>query len=127
MFWGGTRRRIHTVLISGAGACLLGILWLGLGKAVILWSFGSFFFSFFEPFVEGGNLAIWQAQVPADVQGRVFSARHLLVQIPYLFGILLSGYLAEASAVPLVMALAGVAGAMIFLAGYAVPSLTMES
>jgi len=121
--WGGTKRRIHNVLIGGAGACLLGILWIGLGGAVILWAIGGFFFAFFEPFVEGGNIAIWQVKVPADVQGRVFSARHLLVQIPYLLGILISGYLAEASTIPLVLIVAGVAGAFVFLVGYAFPLL----
>ena len=125
--WGGTKRRIQNVLIGGVGACLLGIVWLGLGKAIILWAIGSFFFAFFEPFVEGGNIAIWQVQVPADVQGRVFSARHLLVQIPYLFGILISGYLAEASTIPLVLIVAGVAGALIFLAGCTVPALRTET
>jgi MFS family permease len=119
--WGGTKRRIHNVLIGGAGACLLGILWLGMSNAVILWAIGSFFFAFFEPFVEGGNLAIWQVQVPADVQGRVFSARHLLVQVPYLFGMLVSGYLAEASEIRVVMIVAGVLGAIVFLAGYMYP------
>ena len=121
--WGGTKRRIHNVLIGGAGACLLGIMWIGLGGAVLLWAAGSFFFAFFEPFVEGGNIAIWQVKVPADVQGRVFSARHLLVQIPYLFGVLASGYLAEAADIPLVLIFAGAAGALVFLAGYGFPLL----
>lgn len=117
--WGGTRKRIHNVLIGGMGACLLGIVWLGLGGAVILWAVGSFFFAFFEPFVEGGNLAIWQVKVPADVQGRVFSARHFLVQAPYLFGILAAGGLAEAAAIPLVLVIAGLLGALTFAFGYA--------
>lgn len=116
--WGGTKRHIHSVLISGAGACLLGILWLGLSGAVLFWAIGSFFFAFFEPFVEGGNLAIWQSKVEADVQGRVFSARQLLVQLPYLFGILLSGYLAEAWAIPSALIFAGIAGAIVFVFGY---------
>lgn len=116
--WGGTRRRIHNILIGGMGACLLGIVWLGLGGVVVLWAVGAFFFAFFEPFVEGGNLVIWQVQVPADVQGRVFSARHLLVQIPYLFGILAAGYLAEGFAVRPVLVVAGLAGAFVFAAGY---------
>jgi DHA3 family macrolide efflux protein-like MFS transporter len=116
--WGGTKRRIHNVLLGGVGACLLGIIWLGLGHIVIIWAIGSFFFAFFEPFVEGGNLAIWQVKVPADVQGRVFSARHLLVQIPYLFGILVAGYLAEAIAIPIILIVVGVIGAGVFLAGY---------
>jgi hypothetical protein len=127
MLWGGTKRRIHNILLGGVGACLFGILCLGLGNIVIIWAVGSFFFAFFEPFVEGGNLAIWQVQVPADVQGRVFSARHLLVQIPYLSGILVSGYLAEASAIHLVLIMAGVTGGAIFLAGYAVPALKTEA
>ncbi|MDL1909516.1 MFS transporter [Chloroflexi bacterium CFX6] len=118
--WGGSRRRIHNVLIGGAGACILGILWLGLGRAVVLWAIGSFFFAFFEPFVEGGNLAIWQTKVPADAQGRVFSARHLLVQIPYLFGILAAGYLAEAGTIASVLIVSGLFGALTFLAGYRV-------
>jgi MFS family permease len=116
--WGGTRRRVHTVLIGGAGACLLGILWLGVSRAILFWAIGSFFFAFFEPFVEGGNLAIWQAKVEADVQGRVFSARQLLVQVPYLFGILVSGFLAEASAISSVLIFAGIAGALVFIFGY---------
>jgi len=116
--WGGMKRRIHNVLIGGAGACLLGIVWLGLGRVVLIWAIGSFFFAFFEPFVEGGNIAIWQVKVPADVQGRVFSARHLLVQIPYLFGILIAGYLAEAIAIRTVLVFVGLAGTIVFIAGY---------
>ncbi len=116
--WGGTQRRVHNILIGGAGACLLGILWLGMSSAILFWAIGSFFFAFFEPFVEGGNLAIWQAKVEADVQGRVFSARQLLVQTPYLFGIFLAGYLAEARAIASVLIFAGLAGALVFLFGY---------
>jgi len=119
--WGGTRKRIHNVLLGGAGACLLGIAGLGLGWSVLLWAIASFFFAFFEPFVEGGNIAIWQVKVPADVQGRVFSARHLLVQVPYLFGILMAGYLAEDFALSPVLIGAGVLGTLAFLIGFAVP------
>ncbi len=121
--WGGTKRRIHNVLLGGVGACLLGIALLGFGRHLLMWAVGSFFFAFFEPFVEGGNIAIWQVKVPADVQGRVFSARHLLVQVPYLFGILAAGYLAEGFAIPLVLVGAGMAGALAFGLGYIVPNV----
>jgi len=121
--WGGTKRRIHNVLIGGAGACLLGVVWLGLGRVVFFWAIGSFLFAFFEPFVEGGNIAIWQVKVPADVQGRVFSARHLLVQLPYLFGILTAGYLAEIMSIPSVLVFAGMIGALVFAMGYAFASI----
>jgi hypothetical protein len=98
-------------------------MWLGLSQTILMWSIGSFFFAFFEPYVEGGNIAIWQTEVPVDIQGRVFSARHLLVQIPYLFGILGAGFLAEAFSISLVMVLAGLAGAVTFASGYAIRSL----
>lgn len=116
--WGGTKRRVYNILIGGTGACLLGIFWLGASRAIFFWAIGSFFFAFFEPFVEGGNLAIWQSKVEADLQGRVFSARQLLVQIPYLFGILIAGYLAEASTISNALIFAGIAGALVFIFGY---------
>jgi hypothetical protein len=56
--------------------------------------------------------------VEADIQGRVFSARQMLVQIPYLFGILTAGYLAEAISISGVLIFAGIAGAVVFLLGY---------
>jgi hypothetical protein len=116
--WGGTKRRIDSILLGGAGACLLGILWLGLSRVILFWAVGNFFFAFFEPFVESGNIAIWQSKVEADVQGRVFSARQMLVQIPYLFGILLAGYLAESNPVSSVLITSGIAGGLVFLLGY---------
>jgi len=116
--WGGPKKRIHAVLLGGIGACILGIVWLGLGQSALLWAIGSFFFALFEPFVEGGNIAIWQVKVPADVQGRVFSARHLLVQLLYLFGILAAGYLAEAITISTVLIASGSIGALIFALYY---------
>jgi len=117
MFWGGPKRRIYGVLLGGMGASLLGIAWLGLANSLLLWSAGSFFFSFFEPFVEGGNIAIWQSKVEADIQGRVFSARHLLVRVPFMLGIAASGPLA-ALGMSRVLVWAGLAGMGVFVAGY---------
>jgi len=122
--WGGARSRVHNILLGGMAACLLGIVWLGLSRVLLFWAIGSFFFAFFEPFVEGGNLSIWQTKVPADVQGRVFSARQLLVQIPYLFGILIAGFLAETHVISDILIFAGIAGALTFLAGYFVRSVS---
>ncbi|MEW5938113.1 MAG: MFS transporter [Chloroflexota bacterium] len=116
--WGGPKRRIHGILLSGAGACLLGVVGLGLSRALLYWAVGSFFFSFFEPFVEGINLALWQTKVEADVQGRVFSARKLLVEIPYLLGIFVAGPLAEAWSISGMMTLAGLCGTFTFAAGF---------
>ncbi len=132
--WGGPRRRVNGVLLGGVGACLIGISWLGLGRSVLMWAVASFFFSFFEPFVEGGNVSIWQSKVEADVQGRVLSARQLLTQIPYLLGVASSGWLAESGMsrffgtqngihLSMTLLLAGACGTIIFLAGYLFPSI----
>ena len=117
MLWGGPKRRIYGVLLGGMGASLLGVFWLGLANSLLLWSAGSFLFSFFEPFVEGGNIAIWQSKVEADVQGRVFSARQFLVRIPFMLGILAAGHLA-ALGMSNVLIVTGLAGLVVFSAGY---------
>jgi MFS family permease len=117
MLWGGPKRRIHGVLLGGMGASLLGVFWLGVANSLLLWSAASFCFSLFEPFVESGNIAIWQSKVEADVQGRVFAARHFLVRFPFMLGILASGQLAVLG-IPLVLKIAGLAGLVVFLAGY---------
>jgi membrane protease YdiL (CAAX protease family) len=117
--WGGPKRRIHGILLGGAGASLFGMLWLGLSNGILLWAIGSFFFAFFEPLLEGSNQAIWQSKVEADVQGRVFAARHLMVQTPYLIGILIAGPIAEyITGIKGLMISVGILNTMIFFAGY---------
>lgn len=115
---GGSRRRIHGVLLGGTGVCLLGILWLGLSHTIVFLALGSFFFSFFLPFMEGNDLAIWQSKVEADVQGRVISARALMVGLPYHLGTLISGPLGELWKVANVLIAAGISGGLVFLFGY---------
>jgi hypothetical protein len=58
---------------------VLGTVVIGLGCGA-LWGVGAFFSAFFAPFFSSASTAIWQAKVPPDVQGRVFSVRGLLSQ-----------------------------------------------
>jgi DHA3 family macrolide efflux protein-like MFS transporter len=74
---------------------LLGNLLMGLGRHPLIWAIAAFCFTFFIPIVNGSNQAIWQAKVPPDVQGRVFSARRLIAQIPQPAVMLLVGPLAD--------------------------------
>ena len=132
--WGGPKRRETGILLGGVGACIMGISLFGLARGVLFWSIASFFFSFFEPFVEGGNTAIWQSTVDENLQGRVFSARQTLTQIPYLAGVASSGWLAEFGMASLTgsqngvhlsatVFAAGIVGALIFLAGSFHPAM----
>lgn len=129
--WGGPRRRVFSILLGGVGACLLGVTGLGVGRGVFVWGVASFFFAFFEPFVEGGNLAVWQSKVDVGVQGRVLSARRLMVQVPFLLGTAASGWLADRGTFPnflgnnysALLIIAGLCGTTAFLFGFSVPSL----
>ncbi len=144
--WGGPRRRVHGVLLGTAGLHLLGQCVLGVGRIGWLWMAANFMLFFFHPIVNGANQAIWQVKVPPHVQGRVFSARRLLAQLPTSFAMLAIGPLADAVFEPamapggalstqlawlvgigpgagmaLMMVLGGLVGTLIGLLGYRVP------
>jgi MFS transporter, DHA3 family, macrolide efflux protein len=134
--WGGPKRRVNGILFGGAGACLMGISLFGLARSVPVWALAGFFFSFFEPFVEGGNAAIWQSTVDVNAQGRVFSARQLLTQIPYLIGVASSGWLADMGMshftgtqngihLSVTLLLAGILGSFIFITGSFHPAIRL--
>lgn len=90
--WGGPRRKVHGVLLSWAG---IGLCQALLGLGVPFWFAGLFLAEFVNPTLNGSNQAIWQAKVPPDVQGRVFSIRSLIAQVVGPVAVLLSGPLAD--------------------------------
>lgn len=108
--WGGPKRRIHGVLggmalnglfyhlLMGAGHNIgsqVSVTFLGATGAVLLWSIANFASPFIITILNGSNQAIWQAKVPPDLQGRVFSARRWIAQITAPLGMLVSGPLAD--------------------------------
>ena len=93
--WGGPRQRVQGVLLGFIGSSLLGLIPIGLGQTVFVWSAAAFCFMFFLPITNGSNQALWQAKVAPDVQGRVFSARRLIAQVSGPLGMLLAGPLAD--------------------------------
>lgn len=93
--WGGPRRRIHGVLLGMVALRLLGQAGMGLGRGLVVWAAANFLISFFIPIINGSNQAIWQAKVPPDVQGRVFSTRRLIAQFPTSFAMMVVGPLAD--------------------------------
>lgn len=92
--WGGPRRRIHGVL----GAMLLGGIFLflhGLAPSPLLIAFVAPAFLFTVPVMAGSTMAILQARVPGDVQGRVFAATRMLLQAAVPLAYIVAGPLAD--------------------------------
>ena len=93
--WGGPKRRIHGVLLGMISVSILNSMLMGIGRSLTVWSTASFCGGFFVTILNGSNQAIWQAKVPPDIQGRVFSVRRLIAQITAPIAMLLAGPLAD--------------------------------
>ncbi len=89
------KRRVHGVLGGWFISSLLGLVVMGLGRDLIAWSVAAFFGSFFIPIINGSNQAIWQAKVPPDLQGKVFSIRRLIAWFVSPAAMLVAGPLAD--------------------------------
>lgn len=92
--WGGFRRRVHGVLL-GWMVSALGVIVVGAGQGLPVWLPGAFIAAVAAPLVNASNQAIWQAKVPPDVQGRVFSARRLIAWFTNPVSPILAGTLAD--------------------------------
>jgi len=92
--WGGSKRRIYGVL-GGWALSSLGLLWMGLGRGLMVWLLAALTYAIFEPIVNGSDRAIWQSKVAPDVQGRVFATQLLISQITIPIAMLLVGPLAD--------------------------------
>ena len=92
--WGGPKRRINGV-IGGWLLTFCGLLMLGLVQGAILWAIAMFLLNFAIPLVNSSNQAIWQAKIPPEIQGKVFSARLLIAQIAAPISMLAAGPLAD--------------------------------
>jgi len=93
--WGGPKKRVYGVLFGWFIASLLGNVLFGLGRATPIWMFAAFFGVFFIPIINGSNQAIWQAKVPPDLQGKVFSIRRLIAWFVTPLAMLVAGPLSD--------------------------------
>lgn len=93
--WGGPKKRVNGVIFGWLLGGLLGQFMFGLKFGAPIWMVSAFFFSFFGPVINSSNQAIWQAKVPPDLQGRVFSVRRIIAQITSPIAMLASGPLAD--------------------------------
>jgi MFS family permease len=93
--WGGSKKKIHGVILGWVGSGLLGLLIMGFSRSLPFWLVGSFFGAFFGPIINSSNQAIWQSKVPPDIQGKVFSVRRVIAQIVGPLGMAIAGPLAD--------------------------------
>lgn len=92
--WGGTKRRIHGMLIGIMGAGLSKTAF-GLGQMLLIWIPAQFCSSLNFPLLGSSSDAIWLTQIKPDVQGRVFAARRVSILVASTIGYLIAGPLAD--------------------------------
>jgi DHA3 family macrolide efflux protein-like MFS transporter len=71
--WGGTRPRIHTVMLA---AIMVGafLALAGVSRGALSIGASLFMLMFAIPFIEAASMSIFQAKTAPDLQGRVFAA-----------------------------------------------------
>ncbi len=114
--WGGPKRKTDGVLGGMISNGLLGPLIFGLSTTPFFWALAGFLSNFTLPFINGSNQAIWQAKVPPDLQGRVFSVRRLIAQVLGPISTVIAGPLADTIFEPAMME----GGALVAPFGWAV-------
>jgi MFS transporter, DHA3 family, macrolide efflux protein len=92
--WGGFRHKIKGVLLGMIGAGLSKIVF-GLGRTPWVWIPAQFCSSFNFPLNGSSDTAIWLTKVEPNVQGRVFAAQSLAVQLVAAVAYFIAGPLAD--------------------------------
>ncbi len=93
--WGGTKKRIYTILGSFVLQGIFGGIIFGRAWSTPYWIIGSFSLALFTPIINSAYIAILQAKIEPDIQGRVFGIESTITTISFPLGQLLAGYLAD--------------------------------
>jgi DHA3 family macrolide efflux protein-like MFS transporter len=122
--WGGFHRRIFTTLIGVVGLSLA-FGSLGLLPPSLFWvAVGAMFVgSVMQVMTNGPILAIMQATVAPDMQGRVFSLITALATGISPIGLIVAGPMADAFGPRSWFVVAGVVGILMGVAGFFIPAL----
>lgn len=114
--WGGPKRKVRALLLTLAAGFVFNDLLFALGRGIWWWSSMLFLGATMTPILVSAFYGLWQAAIPADMQGRVFAARDILVDMPVLLGTLLAGPLADTVFEPALLPggkLAGIFGGLV--------------
>ncbi len=123
--WGGTRRKIYTVLFALLGMALAMIL-LGAAPATgILIGMGALFLSgFMNPIANSATFAIVQTKVSPEKQGRVFSLVSSISAAMVPAAMLIAGPVAESWGIRIWYWVAGIGCGIMALGALMVPAIT---
>lgn len=78
--WGGLKRKRVIGLMASMILGGIAQVALGLSSGLYMAAAGAFFIAFTGPTANAHSQAIWQSQVPREMQGRVFAVRRVLAQ-----------------------------------------------
>ncbi len=122
--WGGFRRRILTVLV-GMGILGVALVWLGFAPSAAFWMALATMtvVGLVVPMIDGPIMAILQATVAPEVQGRVFSVMSSLLLITSPIGLLAAGPVSDWIGLQVWYVTAGILCAVVGLVGFFTPAL----
>lgn len=116
--WGGFRRRIHTLLLA---MVICGVGFLGMGFAPQPWFWlalaGAAVLGFAVPMIDGPFMAIAQASIAPELQGRVLTLIGSLLNISAPLGLVAAGPISDAFGLQIWYITAGIACILLGLAG----------
>ena len=93
--WGGPKDKVRGILLGDPLNFMVMGLCVFFGRGPIIWAGGFLVSACVGTMVNGLSQSIWQAKVPAGLQGRVFSARRMIAWIVMPVATLLAGPLAD--------------------------------
>jgi DHA3 family macrolide efflux protein-like MFS transporter len=122
--WGGFRRKIYTILAGiiglGLGFLLLGLTPAGAFSTALV---GMFIVGLMIPLTDGPIMAILQATVAPELQGRVFTLIASLLWVTSPFSLAVAGPVSDGLGLQVWYVAAGVACTVIGLAAFFVPAI----
>ncbi|PSB09510.1 MFS transporter [Pleurocapsa sp. CCALA 161] len=92
--WGGTKRRVNGMLLGFIGAGAAKTVF-GLGQSLTIWLPAQFCSSLNFPLIESSETALWMETVPPRLQGRVFAANSLVLELVSAIATLIAGLLSD--------------------------------
>ena len=92
--WGGTKRRVNGMLAGFMGAGVAKTVF-GLGQSLTVWLPAQFCSSLNFPLLGSSETALWMEAVPPQLQGRVFAANSLVLELVSAIATLIAGPLCD--------------------------------